>query len=183
MDENVTLESRIAGRDGLLDGLDRIEKALAGKKTFRDPGPLPVNQRLKVINKPKETEFEGENCYHLPAGKNPSYLVFAVPSEYAFFADRDFDLEIEYFDSGRAGDVIRIEYDSALGGPMPQRGDPYRAIEFAKDGRKGWQTATVRLPQARFMNRQIHGGDLRLSAGADQEEYIAAVRLLEVDDQ
>ncbi len=181
MDENVTVEKETAGRMNITDAIERLEKALAGKTTYTELKPLPIDQRLRPVDSREVTEYEGKSCYHISAPK-ASYLAYAVRNEHAYFADRDFDLEIEYYDSGTPGTTIRIEYDSALGGIVPEKGDAYRLVEYKTKGEKGWQKAVVRLSQARFMDRQAAGGDLRISAGGNHDLRIAAVRLLEIGE-
>jgi len=88
-----------------------------------------------------------------------TYLYFQISDWFAFDVDAEFELELEFRDEGVG--AIGIEYDSrdasaTLDGAYTQA----TPIQRADSG--GWRTATVRLPRARFANRENGAADLRL---------------------
>jgi hypothetical protein len=179
-DANLVLADQ--ARDEALHEIRTIEQILAGETTLDTPTALPIGQRLRATAGPQQIAYKGKTCYPLAAKPNQDRLSFRVRSEHARFVDRDFRLQIEYYDTGAVGDLIRIEYDSHMGGPKPDLGDAHAAVHLSKKGEAGWQNATVTLKRCRFIGAQPRGSDITIRPGNDQGEYIAAVRLLEMSE-
>jgi hypothetical protein len=103
-----------------------------------------------------------------------TYLYFQVSDWFAFDADADFELELEFRDDGRG--AIGIEYDSrdasgALHGAYTQ------AAPIQRAGTGVWRTATASLRHARFANRENGASDLRLCVW-QSDLAVRAVRVL-----
>ena len=126
----------------------------------------PPSEGLRPVNTP-ETPFEvvalaGHSLLMAKAvpGVDARTLAFEVDDSFAFYERREYEIQIQVLDKGRG--QVDLLYDAAVpGGKGKDR--TLRAAEpyYYKDS-GDWATATFRLPEAAFANRQDGGADLRL---------------------
>lgn len=89
------------------------------------------------------------------------YAYFAVSDYFCFDAECDFVVEIEYYDGG-AG-AIELQFDGC--DTVSIHEGAYRGTRpIWRSGTARWERAIVRLPRARFANRQNGGADFRIAA-------------------
>ncbi|MBE3013214.1 metallophosphoesterase [Microbispora sp. NEAU-D428] len=67
-----------------------------------------------------------------------------------------------------------LQYDSANSGSAYQKSTP---VSIGADQVSRWQTTTIEIPDIRFTNRQNGGADLRLSAPANLQLAISAMKI------
>ena len=88
------------------------------------------------------------------------YLYFCVDDSFAYDADATMHLTIRYRDSGC--DAFQVQYDNTDLTQGPVQG-AFRDAEIVRlNGTGEWKTATVKLPQCRFINR-CNQADFRLA--------------------
>ncbi|HEY3226296.1 MAG TPA: hypothetical protein VGK61_04785, partial [Planctomycetota bacterium] len=87
-------------------------------------------------------------------------LAFAVDDSYALYERREYEVQIQILDKG-PGSVV-LEYDAAAPGKGGTDRTRRTAEPFYFTDSGGWATATFRLPEAAFANRQEGGSDFRL---------------------
>lgn len=93
-------------------------------------------------------------------GRDRRVLAFGVDDSYALYEHREYEVQIQVLDRG-PGKVV-LEYDAAV----PGKGEKDRTCRtaepyyFTNSGE--WATATFRLSDAAFANRQEGGSDFRL---------------------
>jgi hypothetical protein len=86
-------------------------------------------------------------------------LAFAIDDSYAYYERREYEIQLQLMDRGR-GEVV-LEYDAATAGKSKDRTRRRtEAWHFADSG--DWATATFKLPDAAFANRQDAGSDFRI---------------------
>jgi hypothetical protein len=94
-------------------------------------------------------------------GQELRILAFDIDESYAWYERREFEVQAQVLDKGRG--QIDLEYDAATpgkgGGDRTRRVSP-EPYYYTDSG--GWATATWRLPDAVFANRQEGGSDFRL---------------------
>ena len=93
-------------------------------------------------------------------GKELRILAFDIDESYAWYERREYEVQAQVLDKGRG--QIDLEYDAATpgkgGGDRTRRAaEPYYYTDSG-----GWATATWKLPEAVFANRQEGGSDFRL---------------------
>jgi len=126
----------------------------------------PPNEGLRPVDSP-DTPFEvvalsGQSLLMAKPvpGKDTRTLAFEIDDSYAYYERREYEVQIQLLDKGRG--QVDLEYDAAL----PAKGGrdrTRRAAEpfyFVDTG--NWATATFKLPEAAFANRQEGGSDFRL---------------------
>lgn len=93
-------------------------------------------------------------------GKDARVLAFDIDDSYAYFERREYEVQLQILDKGRGH--VDLVYDAA--GAGKGGGDrTHRAAEpyyYTDSG--DWATATFKLPEAAFANRQEGGSDFRL---------------------
>lgn len=90
------------------------------------------------------------------------FVYFRIEESFKWAETMEVLLVVDYLDAGRG--TLRVEYDgSDLAAPFAGAYSPSDSIALSGSG--VWRTATLRLPAARFLNRQNGGADLRLSVG------------------
>ena len=99
------------------------------------------------------------------------FVYFNVADDYLYEIDQDVTITLEYYDTGELTEIY-AEYDSRFA--TRDAGAYHRAVAKAV-GVKGWQKISMKLPRARFANRE-HKADLRISA----KDNPIAVRMIEV---
>jgi hypothetical protein len=129
----------------------KFEPASEGLRPVEGPGtPFEIvklaDQRI-LMAKPVE-------------GRDRRVLAFAVDDSYALYERRVYEVQIQVLDKG-PGKVV-LEYDAAV----PGKGEKDRTCRTAEPyyftDSGDWATATFRLPDAAFANRQEGGSDFRL---------------------
>lgn len=87
-------------------------------------------------------------------------LAFDVDDSYAFYERREYEVQIQVMDRG-PGQLV-LEYDAATpaGGEKDRTRRAAAPYFFTNSGE--WATATFKLPEAAFANRQEGESDLRL---------------------
>lgn len=111
---------------------------------------------------PFEMRGKAQDAVIASRGAHPgkvTYLYFQVSDFFAFDTTGDFELELKYRDTGKG--VIFLEYDSRQ--PWGTLDGAYtHARRVARYGTGEWRTTRIKLPAARFANRQNSGADFRL---------------------
>jgi len=87
-------------------------------------------------------------------------LAFAVDDSYALYERREYEVQVQILDTG-PGSLV-LEYDAASPGKGGTDRTRRAAEPFYFTNSGGWATATFRLPEAAFANRQEGGSDFRL---------------------
>jgi uncharacterized protein DUF5010 len=88
------------------------------------------------------------------------FLYFLVDDSFIFDGDLTTEITITYLDAGC--DSFQVEYDNVDATQGPVQG-AFRASNSVKlTGSGTWKTATIQLPQSRFVNR-ANGADFRLT--------------------
>jgi len=158
---------------------------LPGSISVVDPSAAPFDGAGVWVELGEENRTFGLVQRDLPDGATAPMVVDGVearttapgetPSKYIYFdvADGFFydssgtavEIGIEYFDD-RVG-TFRLHYDSTnpWGGPFDGAYTDGPAITMRGTGT--WQVALVRVPDARFANRQNGGTDFRLAVGTN----------------
>jgi hypothetical protein len=95
-----------------------------------------------------------------PAARDQRILAFVIDDSYAYYERREYEIQLQILDKGK-GEVV-LEYDAAVdgGGQKDRTRRPAGSFHYTDSG--DWTTATFRLPEAAFANRQEGGGDFRL---------------------
>jgi len=95
-----------------------------------------------------------------------AYIYFTVDESFKFADAMELELEVEFFDG--APGTLSAEFDGS-DPRAPFNGAYTRSADSVKlTGSQAWKTARVRLPQARLLNSQNRGADLRLVCEAPQ---------------
>lgn len=108
------------------------------------------------------SEFEGTRCWTIgPDSPDKKVLLYAAADDMRVLdAKAPVSITIEYYDAG-TGEAA-VEYDSH--DPSAILTGAYKAVPaLTLTGSNAWKTATVRLADPRFANRQNSGADLRIS--------------------
>jgi hypothetical protein len=158
-------------RDGLMSRI----RDLGG-----DPNVVPLPQAFPVDSvdgQISNTIVDGMVCQRTNKSEGSPFMYFRVIDKALRSGDRTVQVKVEYYDSGKRGDVFSIEYDSAKGDDAAAK--YARTPVFSKAGVKGWHEAEFTLPRAHFAQRENAGADFRISAGPDQDEYIRDIRVSE----
>jgi hypothetical protein len=126
----------------------------------------PPNEGLRPVDSP-DSPFEvvalsGQSLLMAKpvTGKETRTLAFDIDDSYAYYEKREYEVQIQLLDKGRG--QVDLEYDAAAPG-QSDRDRTRRAAEpfyFVDTG--NWATATFKLPEAAFANRQEGGSDFRL---------------------
>lgn len=104
-------------------------------------------------------EAGGSKCFRSDtAGKSP-YLYFRVHDDKLRKSKKNLVLEVEYYSTGSGR--LETHYNSALGDNIAARYHPAEILPM--DGRPGWHTARIAMPEARLRGVQNAGADLRLT--------------------
>jgi hypothetical protein len=131
-----------------------------------------VNQEsgLRQVDEPDgrtaPTTIAGKSGRTTVEGGGPTwgrYVYLDVADDVAFDGEFEAAITVEYFDRGT--DTFQVQYDStAATGAFAFAG------QVTKTGTDTWKTATFRVPDARFANRQQGKYDLRIEAGVGDAE-------------
>lgn len=149
------------------------------KEVGGDSALVPLAQAFPVENVDgwiMNTVVDGRVCQQTRRGTGSPFMYFRVIDKGLRSGDRTVVMQVDYYDTGKAGDVLGVEYDS-VGDDAAAKYRP--TALFAKTGKKGWHTATFTLNRAKFAQRQNAGADFRILAGTDQDEYISDIRISE----
>lgn len=93
------------------------------------------------------------------------YIYFAVDDSFKPEDTMNATMEIEYFDA--AAGQLGVEFDGSET-TAPFKGAYSRTDKIALIGDKHWKTASFKLEEARFLNSQNAGADLRVVAEAPE---------------
>ncbi len=103
------------------------------------------------------------------------YLYFLVDDSFLFDADLTTEITITYLDAGP--DSFCVEYDNVdvTQGPVQGAFRASTSVKLTSTGK--WKTATIPLPQSRFVNR-ANGADFRLTPlGGNLELAVSKIEL------
>jgi len=133
-----------------------------------------------------KTEIAGKKCVATNRRKKNNFINFDVDDSFIFNGEPDeVILTVEYLDKGK--DSFAIQYDSTCFRPYDEA--------FMRAGKRirkqdtgEWKTYTIRARKVRFANRQGYGraslaflkeggGDFRINARGDGDEYISNVEV------
>jgi hypothetical protein len=95
-----------------------------------------------------------------PAAGDRRLLAFAVDDSYAYYERREYEIQLQILDKGK-GEVV-LEYDAAVSGANSPDRARRSAGSFHFTDSGDWATASFKLPEAAFANRQEGGSDFRL---------------------
>ena len=124
----------------------------------------------------KVITMDGKQCLKTNRADGRPFIYFDVDNTILANGDKPVLLDVQYYNGGKAGDVFTVQYDSAFSDTDE---DKYREVQqFAKPGKKGWNSAIVYLERARFAGRQNGGADFRIWSGEDADEYISSVKVM-----
>ncbi len=101
-----------------------------------------------------------------PGVSSSKYMYFDVADRFLFDASGvEVEIGIEYLDKSLG--TFRVQYDSSnpWAGPLDGAYTDAPAIRMLGTGE--WKTAVVKIPDARFANRQNGGADFRLAVGSN----------------
>lgn len=87
-------------------------------------------------------------------------LAFAIDDSYAYYEKREYEVQLQLIDKGK-GELV-IEYDAASPGKGGTDRTRRHSEPFYYTDSADWNTATFRLPEAAFANRQEGGSDFRI---------------------
>lgn len=103
----------------------------------------------------------------------PKYLYFDVADQFLYgAAGLEIEIGVEYLDTGIG--TLRIEYDAE-----PPAGRYATALSVLLRNSGQWRTASVRLRDAQFMNRQQGGADWRVQVSGDLAVRRVYVRVVD----
>lgn len=122
--------------------------------------------------------LDGKPCVATDEKARKEHIYFALPDNSPLRGlDRTVAIRVTYYSEGRSDDTFAIQYDSFYSDDIEGK---YRLTDRVKKPTlRGWHTAVIECPRARFQGGQNGKSDFRLTDLGDGEEAFAAVEVVE----